>query len=276
MRSGDDIHGNGVKLTGVGDFINAFCSEWLKRKRSLGSWLLVVGALFTPVIVVAARLIHRDQLPALYATSTFWISLWRSSWESMAIFFLPMAAILATSLITQIEYRNNAWKQVHTLPLSVATIFFSKLAVILVLMVQFFILFDLGVYLSAMIPYLMFANIPYPSAPLPGWSFLDDTGQYMIATLPIIAAQYLLSLQFKNFLVPIGVGFMMWVGALASLPSKFGYTVPYAYSMMLYLKGNPKGRISVPAIPLPWLALGYAVAFTAASYVLFANKRQRG
>src|SRR5450432_792118 len=157
---------------GIETFFNAFLSEWLKQKRSFGSWLLIVGALFTPVIIIAARLLHHSQLRSLYESNTFWTSLWKSSCESMAVFFLPMAAILATSLITQIEYRNNGWKQVHTIPLSLATIFFSKLAVILVLMAQFFILFDVGVYLSAIIPWVVSAHVPYPQAPLPLWTFL--------------------------------------------------------------------------------------------------------
>jgi hypothetical protein len=260
----------------INDFIHSFQSEWLKKKRSLGSWLIVVGSLFTPVIIIAARLAHHDKLPRLYASGTFWTSLWRSSWESMAIFFMPMAAILATSLITQIEFRNNAWKQVHTLPLSPATLFFSKLAVILVLMVQFFVLFDLGIYLSAVVPFLLLRNVPYPSAPLPLRSFLIDTGRYMIACLPIVAAQYLLSLRFKNFLVPVGMGFMTWVGALAALSWKFGYIVPYAYSMLTYLKDDPKGRTAVPAFQMHWLAIGYALLFTIGGYWLFVNKRQKG
>jgi hypothetical protein len=256
--------------------IHSFQSEWLKKKRSLGSWLVVVGALFTPVIVIFARLIHHDKLPELYAASNFWTSLWKNSWESMAVFFLPMAAILATSLITQIEFRNNAWKQVHTLPLSAATIFFSKLAVIIVLLVQFFVLFDVGIFLSAVVPYLLAAKVPYPTAPLPLPLFLADTVRYMVASLPIVAVQYLLSLRFKNFLLPIGLGFMAWVGALAALSSKFAYLVPYGYSMLIYLKDDPRGKIAIPPYDITWLAIGSAVLFTTAAYLLFVTKAQKG
>ena len=30
-------------------FIHCFQAEWLKKKRSLASWLVVIGAFFTPV-----------------------------------------------------------------------------------------------------------------------------------------------------------------------------------------------------------------------------------
>jgi len=165
---------------------------------------------------------------------------------------------------------------VHTLPLSLATIFFSKLAVILVLMAQFFLLFDLGVYLSAVIPSLLLKNVPYPLAPLPLLSFLADTGRYMIACLPIVAVQYLLSLRFKNFLVPVGIGFMTWVGAVAALSWRFGYIIPYTYSMLTYFKDDSKGRVTVPAFSVYWLAIGYALLFTVIGYWLFVNKRQKG
>jgi len=260
----------------MGDYMRCFQSEWLKKKRSLGSWLIVVGALFTPMIVLIARMLHRSKLPALYASSDFWTTYWRNSWESMAIFFLPMAAILVTSLIVQIEYRNNAWKQVNTLPLSLATIYFSKLAVVLVLMVEFFLLFDVAVYVSAMLPATLLGGVPYPTAHLPLREFAVDTARYMVASLPIVVAQYVLSLRFRNFLVPVGVGFMTWVGALAALSWKDGYILPYIYTMLAYLRDDPKTRITVSPSQLNAWAVGYALCFTLAGYLLFVNKAQKG
>ena len=257
-------------------FFHCLQAEWLKKKRSLGSWLVVVGSLFTPAIVLVVRLLHPASLPALYANSAFWTSLWKSSWESMSIFFLPMAAILSTSLITQIEYRNNAWKQVRTLPLPPLTLFLAKLAVIAILMIEFFALFDLGVYLSAILPSLLIPGVPYPAQPLPVWAFLADTGVYMVACLPIVALQYLLSLQFKNFLVPVGVGFMTWVAALAALSTKFSWLIPYAYTMLHYLKDDAKGRVQLPTSQLQGMSLGYTLLFLAVGYILFANQKQQG
>ena len=258
------------------DFIHAFQSEWLKKKRSLASYLVVIGAFFTPAIVIVARLLHHDKLQPLYAADDFWMLLWRNSWESMAIFFLPMASILATSLMTQIEYRNNAWKQVHTLPLSPTTIFFAKLAVILVMIVQFLVLFNVGIYLSAVIPWLLVGGTPYPNAPLPVRFFLAENMVYLVGCLPIVAAQYLLSLKFRNFLVPIGFGFLAWVGALAALSWKFGYVLPYTYSMLNYLKDNPAGRAIFPSFNVSWLAAGYFILFVVGGYVLSVTKAQKG
>src|SRR5450432_3168395 len=75
------------------------------------------------------------------------------------LFLYSICVILAASLITQIEYKNNTWKQLHSLPLSFTTIFFSKLAVIIVMVLQFFIWFNIGIYLSALIPYLLVSGV---------------------------------------------------------------------------------------------------------------------
>lgn len=93
-------------------FIDSFQSEWLKRKRSFASSIVIAGSLFTPAIVAVVRLIHFRTLPA----------------------------------------KSNAWKQVHALPLSTVVIFLSKLAVILVMLIQFLILFTAAIYVFGIIP----------------------------------------------------------------------------------------------------------------------------
>ena len=256
-------------------FVRAFQGEWIKQRRSLASWMIVAGSLFTPAVVTVARLLNPGALGKTYASDAFWTSHWKSSWESMAIFFLPMGAILAASLVAQIEFRNNAWKQVHALPLGIATIFFSKLAVVLVLMVEFFALFNAGIYLSGVVPGLLL-GVNVASAPLPYARFLRADLLYFVDCLPIVGAQYMISLRAANFLVPVGAGFLAWVAALAALPWKLGYVVPYSYTILHYLSGDARGKAAVPPVNIHWLALAYFVAFTLLGFVLFATRQQKG
>jgi lantibiotic transport system permease protein len=258
------------------EFMAALRGEWLKRRRSLGAWLVIVGALFTPAIIVVVRLIRHAQLPALYESPVFWTSLWRSAWESMAIFFVPMAVILTTSLVVQLDVRNNGWKQAHALPLSPLTIFAAKLAVILLMLAQFFALFVLGIYLAAVVPALLVDGVPYPHAPLPWRAFASATAWYFVDCLPIVAAQYLLSLRFNHFLVPIGVGFLAWVAALAALSWHHANLVPYAYTMLDYLRDNPEARVVPATAHMHAYAVAWFVLFTVVGFVLFVTKRQKG
>lgn len=251
-------------------------SEWLKRKRSSATTLVIGGSLFTPAVVALVRLLYRRSLPPLYASANFWPALWSACWESMAVFFLPMAAILATSLVVQIEFRANAWKQLHALPVSMAAIFATKLFVICVLLVQFLALFNGGIYLSGMLPAWLLAAVPSPRgsfAALPLWG---DNWRYFVHCLPIVAAQYLLALRSPNVLVPIGAGFLAWVGALAAVSSRYAIWWPYSYTIVQYIRDKPKGAQFAEFTNLHWLAAVWFIAITAVSYLLFITKPERG
>lgn len=257
-------------------FVNSFQSEWLKKKRSLATWIVLIGGFFTPAIVIVVRVIYSSQLAVAYASPNFWLRLWDNSWESMALFLMPLGVILASSLITQIEYKNNCWKQLHTTPLNYTTIFFSKLLVIVVMMFQFFMLFNIGIYLSALVPYLLVRGVEYPLAPIPFAFFFRENCFYFIDCLPIIAIQYMVSLRYKNFLVPVGLGLAGWIAAIGALSWKYGYIIPYTYSMFNYVKDHRGGRAIVPAANIHAWAFGYFIVLTIVSYILYITKKEKG
>jgi hypothetical protein len=254
-------------------FIYSFQSEWLKKKRNLASWLVIIGGFFTPGILLIYNLVYRSKLAAESIASYFWYKFWINAWESMAIFLLPLGVILATSLITQIEFRNNTWKQLHTLPQNMTTIFFAKLAVVIVMTLQFFFLFNIGVYLAGVLPSFLVKGVSYPKASIPYFGFLKDDMFYFIDCLPIIALQYLISLQFKNFLVPIGFGLAFWILSVAVFHWQYGYIIPYTYCGLHFLQKIGKLKLSMP---IHVLAFGWFVLFTIISYILYITKKEKG
>ncbi len=257
-------------------FINSFQSEWLKKKRSLASWLVIVGAFFTPLIILTSRIKNHAALPKLYGADDFWQKLWKQSWESMEVFLLPVGIILATGLIAQIEYKNNTWKQLHTTPQSLTTIFFAKLLVILIMLAQVFVLFNVGLYLSAAIPSMIFSQISYPAAGIPFQAFGAANVNFFVDCLPIVALQYLLSLQYKNFLVPVGVGFAVWFLGIGLLSWEYSYLFPYNHGTIRYLTGS--GQFANRQIPvnIELLALCYFAVFTVLSWILYVAKKEKG
>lgn len=256
-------------------FFDALQCEWLKQRRSLSAWLVLVGGLFVPAMMLAARLWNHEDLPALHDSTHYWTALWKKAWEFSAMFLLPMGTIFATSLIAQIEHRNNAWKQVHTLPLSVPTIFFAKLAIILGMLLQYLLLFFVGLALVALLPALL-PGVSLPRAAIPFDVFLRDSLMFLAGCLPIVALQYLLSLRFRNFMVPIGAGFVLWLAALMTLPWKWGWLLPYRYTIYHYLTAVNDAPLPVPMVDTQWMALGWCAAFIAAGYALFAMAKQKG
>lgn len=257
-------------------FIHSFQSEWLKTKRSLAAWLVIIGGFFIPLIVLGGRIAYPDKLRKEVLSPRFWENLLSQNWQLMAIFLLPMGVILATSLITQIEYKNNTWKQLHTTPQRLTTIFWSKLAVILVMMFQFFAFFNVGIFLSGVVPSLVLSDVDLPKQEPHLVHFLKTSAYFFIDCLPIVAFQYLVSLQFKNFLVSLGAGIGMLLAALFAVEWQYGYLVPYTYCPYnFFLLRTSEIKATQQANIHAW-ALGYFVVFTAISYVLYITKKEKG
>lgn len=257
------------------NFIRSFQSEWLKKKRSLASWLVFAGAFFTPLIILMAGIKNHSLLAKSYTESDFWLRHWNKSWESMEIFLLPIGIILAIALIAQIEYKNNAWKQLHTTPQAFTTIFFAKFTVFFIMLVEVFALFNLGVYLSAVIPAVLFDDVPFPTAPIPFRTFWNANVNFFVDCLPIAALQYLLSLQFKNFLVPIGAGFAIWFVGIGMLAWEYSYFFPYVHGAISYMTAIGQMKREIP-FNVELLALVYFTAFMIAGWFLYVTKNEKG
>lgn len=261
----------------VTGFLRCLWSEGLKLRRSLASWTILAGGLFTPVIILVARLRRPSALPTLYQSGVFWEKHWTQSWESITILILPIMAILLTALIAQLEYRNNTWKQVHTSPQPLALIFLAKLTVALAMMVLLLIVINLGVYLSGALPAWIVPGVSLSANRIPYRIFADRNFRYFIDCLPVVGLQYLLSLQFRNFMVPLGVGMALWIGALGFLNSAYNYVVPYALGGVDYLIDIgqlPADRY--PPVNTQTIALGCFMTFALVSYILYITKKDRG
>ncbi|QNN46566.1 ABC transporter permease [Thermomonas brevis] len=257
-------------------FADVLRGEWLKQRRTWTAWMVVACACFTPSIVLAMRLLRYRGLPALHAAPDYWERLWHAAWESSAIFFLPMGAVLATSLVVQVEFRNQAWKLVHVLPARPWTLYFAKLAVVASMIALFVAAFCLATWMTAAIPALLVPGVDLPSAPIP-WSMVARDGLgYFVGALPIVALQYAVALRFANVMVPVGMGFMLWVGTLGMLGTGWGSLSPYAATMVQYIASDAGGRMPPPLFEPHAQALAYFACFVAVGYALFAGARNKG
>jgi hypothetical protein len=260
----------------VASFVRSVHSEWLKQRRCLAQWVALAGGLFVPAILFILRTKRAQLLPAMYASPTFWTTLWAQAWNSMATVFLQMFIIVAVSVIVQIESRNNAWKQLHASPQPLATIFFAKLTIIIAIVVEMFVVFNVGMYLTAALPALFVKGVPYPASPLPVRLFLRGNLAYFVDILPIIAIQYLLSLRFKNVVVPIGVGMALWFVAIAGISWEYNYLLPYGYCAMTFVMQSGEIVHRSPPVQVPLLAFGVFVGSTAVGLAAYVLQRDRG
>lgn len=248
------------------NFIYSLQSEWIKTKRSAASWLAIIGGFFIPTIFIFVALYTKETLNDVGLGS--WQMHFMNCWQSMAVFLLPMGIVLASSLITQMEFKNNTWKQLHTTPQSYTQIFFAKFSVILLMTLKFFVYFNIGIILSGIIPCLIIDG-EMPNTSIPYVIFLKQNGLFLITVLPILAIQYLISLQFKNFLVPIGIGMLFLIGSTIGMRWEHIYISPYSYSVL-----------KVVPFPITFdlyiYASIYFILIMTISYFLYINKKEKG
>ncbi len=257
-------------------FLTLFYSEYLKTRRSTAIWLIIAGSLFTPSIIFAARMYRQKVIAPMYLSPNFWQTAWNQAWEATAFFVLPMGIIMATGLITQLEWRNNAWKQLHTTPQRLTTIFFTKFFVIAFLLLQFFLLFNCCLYGLAVLPALLLPHVAFPPAPYPFAQFLQGNINFFLDCLPIVGLQYALSLHFRNFLVPLGIGFLLWILSIGILSWEHSYTLPYIYCAFEQVRNTSRALKLTSPIDIHLLSVAYFLVFLSIGYVVYVNKPEKG
>src|ERR1700748_2125150 len=175
------------------NFANSLKCEWMKTRRSAASWLCIIGASFLPALFIISFLKDHTTISNIHSQENVWKVYFFQIWRFMAMAILPFGVILSSTLITQIEYRNNTWKQLHVTPQSLSCIFTAKLMTVVLMVIKFFIIFNAGILLSAIIPSLLFDN-RLPSEAFPLTFFLLINLKIFVSCLPVIALQFLLSL----------------------------------------------------------------------------------
>lgn len=219
----------------VASFIFNTKAEFLKSKQTAAFWLTIVGAAFIPVINFISLVARPDHFVKVFKDNP-WQHIISENWQAASIFLLPMYVILVTSLVVQIEYRNNTWKQVYTLPRTLADIFFSRFIVIHSLILFCFILFNASIILASCAANLVHKRYTFFDHAVP-WDrmFLISVKTYF-SVLAMTSIQYWLSLRFRNFIVPVGIGLGLLITGLIIHSWEHLYCYPYMYPAISFMR----------------------------------------
>lgn len=210
--------------------ISHFKTELIKLKGSALLWITLIGTLLIPT-VFTLRFLYIGKHLNQSTSATPWEEIFNLIAKPTTGFLLPMGVILVCGLITQIEYKNNNWKMVHTAPVSFLTIFFSKFLTLMVLTCAVYVIMSIGICFLGTIPCLILDG-KLPKANFPTVYFFERSWLSLVSILPAIGMQYLLSLHFRNFLVSIGLGIGLYIGTVMAFSLKnWPYLSPFNYSL---------------------------------------------
>ncbi|MDA3866441.1 MAG: ABC transporter permease [Salinivirgaceae bacterium] len=246
-------------------------AEYLKTRKTWAFWLSVLGGLLIPAIMF---LVIKSQ-PGIIKNPmhpTPWLLFLKYNWQSVATFLLPLFLVLLTSLVVQTEHRANALKKMLTLPNSRATYYWAKLLVIIYYTILTHIVFAFSIIVFGLILGSLVPETQFLDKPIPLVMMSIQIVKSILASLGIIAIQFLISLQFKNFIKPIGFGFAT---TLAGSIMLLGWEYVDYWPWSLPAKVSPgimSGGSSEIFTQHEWISIGYFLVISILGTIYFSRK----
>ncbi|GAB2963053.1 hypothetical protein GCM10027048_34810 [Hymenobacter coalescens] len=244
-----------------GQLLGTLAAEVLKL-RGTAALRLALGLAVVPVLIIFLVFFFRGAT-LLEAGQSPWVPYLHNAWRTEATLLLPLFVVLLTSLVVHVEHRAAAWKHVLTQPVPRRTLFVGKLLVLLglSLLAQALhagLLLLTGWLLGLLRPELGFQLHAAPLAAV-GTALL----RIYAGTAGILAVQYVVSLAWRSFVVPVAVGLAGTVLALTVLRIAHADLLPYGAPLLTWRTFAADGpALLVPAalaphewISLAWLAL---------------------
>lgn len=245
-------------------FTASLRSELLKTKRTSLLYLVLITALIIP-FVMSFDLVSSENI----ATKNAWADFYSEGLMVMVFAFLPLFFVLASTLLIQIEVRNNTWKQVLASPQLFFDILLSKFVVLQLLAVAFIVVSNVYFLLGAsLVDLAMGTNFI---------SFVDQwpeilslNGRAYVATLGISAVTFWLAVRSKNFVAPIGIGLLLWLAPVAALEFRWEHIDKFVFALPFTVLAK---KFQDEQLFHQLLSVAYGIVFFVIAYLEFLLKR---
>ncbi len=213
-------------------FILSFRSEFYKTRKTMGFW----SAVLLPLLICSLLFVgffnksdHLANMPGMM----LWLQFAGAILAVMGSLLLPMLIVFISYSVNSIEHKADTWKSLFSLPIAKISIYSAKYfyAFFLVfLCLALFLLFTLGLgnLLSVLKPELKFNEYHIEKL------LTQIYFKLLLASLGILSIQFILSLLFRDFLKPMGIGFAATIAGVifANVDWKYAYLFPYSHPML--------------------------------------------
>ncbi|MFF2018254.1 ABC transporter permease [Paenibacillus sp. NPDC058177] len=188
-------------------------AEWLKLRR-LRIWIVLLALPVASVLIGSANYAMNQGV-----LQKEWYSLWTQVGLFYSEFFFPVLIAICCAALCRLEHMNKNWNMIMTAPVSVASIYYAKMAICaaLLLLVQFFFFL---LYIAA--GHLLGLPAQFPPEVI-GWMVRG-----WVASLSVAALQFSLSLVIRSFALPIGIGLCAAFAGLGMYVAKLGMFFPHS------------------------------------------------
>jgi hypothetical protein len=229
-------------------------SELLKtRKASL--YLTLIAAAVGPVMYLLNVLLDDGEIDPLEKDPLNALFKILSDMNGVALF--PLFVILICTLLPQIEYRNNTWKQVFVSPQTKLNVFLAKFINLQLLMLLFLIATHLFMLLTIAAINIIKPGLNLFTHPLDINTMVVNAANAYMLVMGLCAIQFWMGLRFRNFIVPIGIGFALWLmGTIMAVQYKSDLVFYFPYSFQAFPVST---KLKAQVTTVAFTSLGYAV-----------------
>jgi len=250
-------------------FYRAFSSEQYKlskNKEIFGVLLLPVLLIFLIDGYIIYEISKSDVVNSI--PNPWKVLLGRYVFQFFYLLYPVLVAIFVYACC-EVEYKNNNYKILFTIPISKSEIFFSK-----VLFIVLIVLFSIILSYSAFLLNGYFLSLIYPEIGFQNYDYREVifyTFFKLFVTLSAISMiQLSISLAFKSSIYPIGFSMFMLVFSVIVAQKKFSDFIPYT--------GSYNALTNIMSENTSFARLDYnnivmLILFLLISYYLFKRKR---
>lgn len=233
-----------------------FRAELIKLKRS-STWII---ALILPLLAVVTGSINLANNTK--ALSAGWASFTSQVVLFYGLLFYSMGISLLAATVWRMEHRGTNWNLLLTTTAQPLRLALAKIGVILVPVALMQVVLVAGTALSGVL--VLKLDGPFP------WQFALVGAIAIVAALPLIAMQSLLSMLLKSFATPVAlclVGCVIGVAAVTSTALRpIGYVLPQAINTRALNLGSTAiahsgGLTATDALPIVLTSIGVCTVF---------------
>lgn len=213
-------------------FILSFRSEFYKTRKTLGFWSSVLLPLIICLLLFIGFFSHSEKLTQMPGI-LLWLQFAGAILGVMGSLLLPMLIVFIGYSVNSIEHKADTWKSLFSLPIPKWSVYSAKYfyAMFLVFIcLALFVLFTLGFgnLLSVLKPTLKFNEYHMEKV------LTEVYFKLFLSSLGILSIQFLLSLLFRDFLKPMGIGFVATIAGVicAGTEWQYAYLIPYSHPML--------------------------------------------
>lgn len=216
-------------------FILSFRSEFYKTRKTAGFWSAVILPVLICGLIFVGFFSHADKIAANHTSGMMlWMEYAGAILGVMGSLLLPILIVFIAYSVNSIEHKADTWKTLFSLPISKLSVYSAKFLYALFLMLLCLVLFDAltivsGNLLGTLKPALKFHEYSITH------TLTELYIKLFLSALGILSIQFLLSLLFRDFLKPMGIGFAATIGGviMASMGWQYAYLFPYSHPMLV-------------------------------------------